>query len=585
MNSNKPVVLVVDDEPINIELLVNILTPLFTVKVATRGEKAIEIANNEKLDAILLDIEMPSMSGFDVIRVLKENSKTEETPVIFITGRTDERDEELGFNLGAVDYIRKPFKEKIVKKRVATHIKIYEQERSLLLQRNFLEEQKEELETFFNVSRTSIVIIGLDTRFLKVNKAFENMLGIREKELIGKELSSIFVNVEQKKKIVKSVNEIITMGFLKSLEETIYSKNNFPISVNISASLLPDKNRILLNFVDITESKLLKEELENINYYLQDKIEEEVGKNKKLQQENFQNQKKAAMGGLISIIAHQLKQPLNAINTFSGTLLLHYENNTLTKERVEKTTSKIENSVEFMSQSIDDLRNFFRPNKESKTFSVNSSIEKALSIVEKNIFSKGIDIKKDLTEEFYIDGIISEMQQVILNIVTNAKDILIEKRIKDPFIKIETRMENDRGVLCIHDNGGGVSDDIKDKIFNAYFTTKEDKGTGLGLSLSKMIVKDSIGGKISVYNTKEGACFKIIFPALIIDKEELQEIFTSIEKKLSHSELVKQEELELFIGNMKARAKKEDLEEFQQQVEEFKLDEALEKMQSLKESL
>ena len=119
---NKPVVLIVDDRPENIQLLASCLKTDYHIKVATSGERCLELANKEsELDLILLDVVMPGMNGYEVIQKLKEKSETESIPVIFITGKDGEKEEELGLALGAVDYITKPIRTAIVKARVKTH--------------------------------------------------------------------------------------------------------------------------------------------------------------------------------------------------------------------------------------------------------------------------------------------------------------------------------------------------------------------------------------------------------------------------------------------------------------------------------
>jgi C4-dicarboxylate-specific signal transduction histidine kinase len=140
-----------------------------------------------------------------------------------------------------------------------------------------------------------------------------------------------------------------------------------------------------------------------------------------------------------------------------------------------------------------------------------------MSIVEKSISSKGIEIDKNLDIDSYIVGIDSELQQVIINIVTNSKDILVEKMIKEPIIKIATSKEHRKAIITIEDNGGGIPNNIIDKVFDSYFTTKGEGGTGIGLNLSKMIVEEGMHGKISVYNSDIGAVFKIAIDTVEIN--------------------------------------------------------------------
>jgi PAS domain S-box-containing protein len=279
-----------------------------------------------------------------------------------------------------------------------------------------------------------------------------------------------------------------------------YDKDNKPL-------------KMVGTFTDITHMKNITQELKDLNETLEQRVQDEVQKSLKLEQDNFQYQKKAAMGDLIGIIAHQLKQPLNAISLSKEVIVLDYEDQLLTQESIDEFDKSISNQIDFMANSIDELRNFFRPNKNKECMSIKVPINKSLSIIEKSITSKGILLIKEFEDDLYINCIESELQQVIINIITNAKDAILDKNIQNPFIKIGTKLEiinNDENVvLSIEDNAGGIDSDIMDKIFDSYFTTKGASGTGIGLNLAKMIIEDSLDGTIYVENSDFGAKFVI----------------------------------------------------------------------------
>ena len=158
-----------------------------------------------------------------------------------------------------------------------------------------------------------------------------------------------------------------------------------------------------------------------------------------------------------------------------------------------------------MSKTIDDFRSFFRVNKDKIDFKIKESIESVISM--QSALLKNNNIILNISgEEFEYNGLESEFQQVILNIINNAKDILVEKNITNPIINI--RIEDKK--IKIEDNAGGVPKDIIDRIFEPYFTTKEQgKGTGIGLYMSKMIIEDNMSAKLTVKNIKNGAQFII----------------------------------------------------------------------------
>jgi len=165
-----------------------------------------------------------------------------------------------------------------------------------------------------------------------------------------------------------------------------------------------------------------------------------------------------------------------------------------------------------MSITIDDFRNFFKPNKLIQEFNVKSIIEKTISFVKASFRLNSIKLELNLDESCYIEGFPNEYSQVILNILNNAKDVIKERNIKIENRKVIMNLyrENGKSVLTISDTGGGISVDIIGRIFEPYFTTKDDEtGTGLGLYMSKTIIEDNMQGKLTARNTGDGAEFRI----------------------------------------------------------------------------
>ena len=250
-----------------------------------------------------------------------------------------------------------------------------------------------------------------------------------------------------------------------------------------------------------------KKELKIINATLEHKIKEEVEKNRLQDQRLIQQSKMALMGEMISMIAHQWRQPLNIItlNTAkweTGFLL----NNEISNEEIYNITSEINKQSQYLSNTIDDFRYFYKPNKESVTVKLEDVISKSLSIIKASLESYDIKIIQEYKSKEKIELYDNEMMQVILNILKNAQDNFSQKDIKDPYIKITT--ENRTISIC--DNGGGIPEDIIEKIFDPYFSTKSEKdGTGLGLYMSKTIIEEHHNGKLSAQNTDDGVCFII----------------------------------------------------------------------------
>jgi len=220
--------------------------------------------------------------------------------------------------------------------------------------------------------------------------------------------------------------------------------------------------------------------------------------------------RQAAMGEMINNIAHQWRQPLNVIAITIQDLMIAHEQGECSDEYVDETVKQIMNQVLHMSQTIDDFRSFLRPDQEMKQFNLVEAVRKTLILVNDSFIAQNIRIETETQENLIVTGYQNEYCQVLLNILNNARDILTERKIVEPRIKIKLFREGHKHVATISDNAGGIPDTILDRIFEPYFTTKDvDKGTGIGLFISKTIIEKRMKGKISARNTDQGAEFRI----------------------------------------------------------------------------
>ncbi len=251
-------------------------------------------------------------------------------------------------------------------------------------------------------------------------------------------------------------------------------------------------------------------ELENLNKELDIKIKNAIEENSKNEQMLIQQSRLAAMGEMIGNIAHQWRQPLNALGLVVQNIYYSYEMGDLDKEYLEHSMNKSKKLTSQMSKTIDDFRNFFRPNKRQETFGISEGIQSVCELVSASYNNHNIEITTNLDDSLMAIGYPNEFSQVLLNIFTNAKDALLEKKILKPKVSVRSFAKNDKIILEIEDNAGGIDEKIIKKIFDPYFTTKSKKsGTGIGLYMSKMIIENSMKGKISVHNSTEGAVFRI----------------------------------------------------------------------------
>ncbi len=220
--------------------------------------------------------------------------------------------------------------------------------------------------------------------------------------------------------------------------------------------------------------------------------------------------RQAAMGEMINSIAHQWRQPINTLSLIIQTMPEIHKAGELTQEYLESMEKQAVELIMHMSQTIDDFRNYFKPDKEKVPFSVAQAVSRSLNLVKDSMKFCNITVESRISAEPIINGYPNEYSQVLFNILSNAKDALSESSEPEPKIIVKTGAENGRAVVTITDNAGGIPEEIFDKIFEPYFTTKgPDKGTGIGLFMSKSIIEKNMGGSISVRNTGDGAEFRI----------------------------------------------------------------------------
>jgi len=223
-----------------------------------------------------------------------------------------------------------------------------------------------------------------------------------------------------------------------------------------------------------------------------------------------QQSRLAAMGEMISNIAHQWRQPLNTLGLLIQQLPVFYGSDVFTREFLVKSTTDAMKLIQHMSSTIDDFRDFFRPEKEQTLFSIEKAIHQAVSLVDVSFRNQNLSVDVRTEGNPVVTGFPNEFSQVIMNIILNARDALIEKGVESGIIRIRAGLMDGRVYVTISDNAGGIPEDIVDRIFEPYFTTKgPDRGTGIGLFMAKTIIEQNHGGQLTVRNFQGGAEFRI----------------------------------------------------------------------------
>lgn len=267
-------------------------------------------------------------------------------------------------------------------------------------------------------------------------------------------------------------------------------------------------NKIFKQYQDEVQMRSI--ELHELNRSLEQRVANEINAHRNKDKMLIQQSKMAEMGDMLSMIAHQWRQPLNQISYVFMNIDSAYEYKELSKEYLESKIKEANEQLEFMSATIDDFRNYFRPDKEKELVLVGDVVKKSITLMQNSLDMSGIQIKQISEGTALTQVYKNEFTQVLLNLIKNAKDALVDNKIKNPKIVIRSTATREKVRVEICDNGGGIDETIIDKIFDPYFSTKDQKqGTGLGLYMSKMIIDEHLNGKLSVYNTKYGVCFKI----------------------------------------------------------------------------
>jgi signal transduction histidine kinase len=296
---------------------------------------------------------------------------------------------------------------------------------------------------------------------------------------------------------------------------------NFVSKKEIKNTSLSSKNpNIFIKEVFGHYLDTLTKELIKANEILKDKlneiIEENVKKNLIIQHQS----KQAVLGEMISMIAHQWKQPLNVLSLYVENMILELKfGDKIDKKELLNSLEKIKQEIQRMNEIIHNFTNFAKPEHKPKEFNVIHSLKKALDLVSAQFNSRGIDVEINCTEDVVIDGFETLLEQVFINLLTNARDAFEENKIENPKLKIECYFDKKgRYIIKFIDNAGGIPPSVAEKIFNPYFTTKGPKGTGLGLYMSKKILNEKFDGDIFYKSREKGSEFKIVIGLKVIKK-------------------------------------------------------------------
>ncbi len=339
-----------------------------------------------------------------------------------------------------------------------------------------------------------------DTRgvIIDASEAFCKISGYNKSELIGSN-QNIVRHPDTPKEVFADMWRKIKSG--SSWQGKIQNRKKDGSSYWVYTNVEPlyNSNGVIDSYIsirmDITENEILLQ-----------KIKDEEQKNAKREKLLQQQHRLAQMGEMLSMIAHQWRQPLSAITATAGSLHVKAKLGKLDKERAVNMADQIKDLSLHLSSTIDDFRGFFKPDKTKKITDYVKILDSVLAIVQISLDDKNIELIKNIGKIEKFETYDNELKQVLLNLIKNSEDALLERDIENPKITIDI----DKECLSVSDNAGGVPDDMVENIFDPYFSTKMKKdGTGLGLYMSKIIIQEHCGGKLSVENDDFGARFRM----------------------------------------------------------------------------
>ncbi len=264
------------------------------------------------------------------------------------------------------------------------------------------------------------------------------------------------------------------------------------------------------------------QKLSGLNTLLQEKVNASLTQIRQNDQRLIEKSRLAAMGEMIEQIAHQWRQPLQTLALINQNLYFKVQLGTVQKDDCVNAHDKINDQLQYMSQTIDDFRNFSQPHKDKEVFVIEEVLKSALNLSEGSLKYAKIKAHNFSKEEHLCYGMRHEMMQVFMNLIKNVQDIVLQKKLSDVWIKFFIEQKENETFIRIEDNAGGIDEEIIDDVFKPYFSTKKgQEGTGIGLYMSKEIIEQSMSGRINVTNGEYGAVFEIVLPHVSLYEQEV----------------------------------------------------------------
>jgi PAS domain S-box-containing protein len=366
-----------------------------------------------------------------------------------------------------------------------------------------LRKNEEILRTLVNANPESILLIDTEGTILVINEKGAERLGTSVAGAIGNDIFSLLppeVGPARRRHVEKAIAIGRPVRFEDTRQGEYYDNYVHPIIDGHGAV-----HQVAIVGIDLTDRKRTEEALKRETGQRLQALEQ-LRENERIM---IQQNRQAAMGEMISNIAHQWRQPLNTLGMLIQRLQMFYDMGEFNAELLGTSTKEAMRLIKSMSATIDEFSNFFKPEEVKAVFSVNETIRRTISLVEANFRYQQISMTIHAEDEPQINGYPNEYSQALLNILLNARDAFGERNIEAARVTVQSFMKDGVAVVIVADNAGGIPTEILDKIFDPHFTTKGPKRSGIGLFMAKNIIERNMNGRLTARNTGQGAEFRI----------------------------------------------------------------------------
>jgi signal transduction histidine kinase len=378
---------------------------------------------------------------------------------------------------------------------------------------------------------SGIIIIDDSLEIYHYNKWLELQTKIKEEDVVHKKLDAVFTNIKTKT-LIRKIKTALRMN-TPTFYTAATSQYLIPIKINQfknsvyeymqqDVSIVPydtQKKLVTLIIKDQTNmaytNALLNSHIEEIKK-LNDALLVEQELREKQYKQLLASSRSAAMGDMISMIAHQWRQPLSLVTTLMADLKIKKELGILDEDALDKSFSKIEETIHYLSDTVNDFRDYFKPNKVKSTIKLHELFCKSIFFLKDEMTQYGIKYKVNISEETEIYSYKNELLQSVINIIKNSIDAFKEREsLTNKSIIVTLKQEDNYLTIFIEDNAGGIDKANLEKIFEPYFSTKSKNGTGLGLYMCKTIIEKHLNGSITLTSDTNGTKVAITLPPFL----------------------------------------------------------------------